>query len=350
MQKALRVRLAEAKAVSVEETASFDATLAARETVEVRARVQGYLTERLFAEGALVTKGTILYKLDDRDLKAACETAKADTVKAESTWKNLSAIRDRYIALAAKGAMNIQDRDTAVANAEEALAALNAARAQEEKASISLGYATITAPVTGFVNRSAVEAGALVQESNTLLTTMFRTDLVRAEFSITDREFVRFSTLIRERGGDPKKLVFRLALGDERVPYEHDGVLEMADPVVDSKTNTMGVRVDFPNPDNMLRPGMFAAVTGVLGEREVVTVPEAAVLDRGGGKAVFTVDGDGILVAVPVEIGGLHGEDRIILKGLAEGQRVVVEGLVAAQPGMRAEAVPPSAEASGGDS
>ncbi|MDR2605517.1 MAG: efflux RND transporter periplasmic adaptor subunit [Desulfovibrio sp.] len=341
-QKALKVRLAEAVAVSVEETASFNATLAAKETVEVRAKVQGYLTERLFTEGTLAVKGTVLYKLDDRDLKTACETAKADTSKAESVWKNAAAVRDRYIPLAAKGAIGVQDRDTAVARAEEALAALNAAKAQEEKASVNLGYATITAPVTGYVNRSAVEPGALVQESNTLLTTMYRTDLIRAEFSITDREFIRFSTLIRERGGDPKKLVFRLALGDERVPYEYEGVLEMADPVVDSKTNTMGVRVDFPNPDNTLRPGLYVVVTGILGTREVVTVPEAAVLDRGGGKAVFTVDDKSTLVAVPVETGGPRGKDRIILKGLAAGQSVVVEGLVAAQPGMKVEAVPPA--------
>jgi membrane fusion protein (multidrug efflux system) len=245
--------------------------------------------------------------------------------------------------------VGVQDRDTAIANAEEALAALNAARAQEEKASVNLGYATITAPVTGYVNRSTVEAGALVQASNTLLTTMYRTDPIRAEFSITDREFIRFSTLLRERGGDPKKLVFRLALGDEHIPYEHEGVLEMADPVVDSKTNTMGVRVDFPNPDNMLRPGLYAVVTGILGMRERVTIPEAAVLDRGGGKAVFIVDDKGILVAVPVETGGRHGEDRIILKGLTAGQSVVVEGLVAAQPGMKVETVPPALKASGGD-
>jgi membrane fusion protein (multidrug efflux system) len=347
-QNILKVRLAEATAVSIEETASFNATLVARETVEVRARVQGYLTERLFTEGGLVTKGTVLYRLDDRNLKAACETAKANTSKAESAWKNAVAIRDRYIPLAATGAVGVQDRDTAIANAEEALAALNAARAQEEKASVNLGYATITAPVTGYVHRSTVEAGALVQESNTLLTTMYRTDFIRAEFSITDREFIRFSTLIRERGGDPKKLVFRLALGDEHIPYEHEGVLEMADPVVDGKTNTMGVRVDFPNPDNLLRPGLYAVVTGILGTREMVTVPEAAVLDRGGSKAVFTVDDKGILVAVPVETGGPHGEDRIILKGLTAGQSVVVEGLVAAQPGMKVETVPSALKASGG--
>jgi membrane fusion protein (multidrug efflux system) len=341
----LKVRLAEAAAVSVEEEASFNATLTAKETVEIRARVQGYLKERLFTEGALVTEGTVLYKLDDRDLAAAYERAKAATAKAEATWKNNVVIRDRYNALLPRGSVGVQDRDNAVTAAEEALATLNAAKAEEEKASVNLGYATITAPVTGYVNRSAVDAGALVQAGNTLLTTMYRTDPIRAEFSITDREFTRFSTLIRERGGDPKKLVFRLALGDERAPYEQEGILEMADPVVDDKTNTMGVRAEFPNPHNVLRPGLYAVVTGVLGKRDAVTVPEAAVLDRNGGKAVFTVDDNGALVVVLVETGALRGKDRVILKGLTAGQKIVVEGLVAAQPGMKVEVVP---AASGG--
>jgi membrane fusion protein (multidrug efflux system) len=335
----LKVRTAEAARVSFEEEASFSASLAAKESVEIRAKVHGYLKERLFTEGALVSAGSVLYTLDDRDLRAACDMANAAAAKAEAALKNAEIIRDRYIPLVAKGAVSVQDRDTAIANAEEARAALDSAKAQEAQATVNLGYATITAPVTGWISRSNAEAGALVEAGNTLLTIIYRTDPIRAEFSITDKEFTRFSALIRERGGDPKKLVFRLALGDERAPYAHEGVLEMADPVVDGKTNTMGVRVEFPNPDHMLRPGLFAVVTGALGSREAVAVPDAAVVDRGGAKAVYTVDESGVLVAVPVETGALRGKDRIILKGLSAGRQVVVEGLVAAQPGMRAEVV-----------
>ncbi|GHV57212.1 hemolysin D [Deltaproteobacteria bacterium] len=335
----LKVRTAESATVSLEEAASFSASLAAKENVEIRAKVNGYLKERLFTEGSMVQEGSVLYTLDDRDLQSACDMAKAAAIKAEAALKNVEAIRDRYVALADKGAVSIQDRDTAVANADEAQAALDSAKAEEARAAVNLGYATITAPVTGWVSRSNLDAGALVQAGTTLLTTVYRMDPIRAEFSITDKEFTRFSGLIRERGGDPKKLVFRLALGDERTPYAHDGVLEMADPVVDGKTNTMGIRAEFPNPDNILRPGLFAVVTGVLGSREAVAVPDAAVVERGGAKAVFTVDENGVLVAVPVETGALRGKDRIILQGLPAGRPVVVEGLVAAQPGMKVEVI-----------
>ena len=216
-------------------------------------------------------------------------------------------------------------------------AAYDSAKAQEEQAAVNLSYASITAPITGRINRSAVDAGAFVSAGSTLLTTIYRTDPIRAEFSITDREFSLFTRLIAERGGNPGALLFRLSLGDERTPYGHTGVMEMADPVLDPKTNTMGIRVLFPNPDNALRPGMYANVTGVLGVRDVLSVPDAAVVDRAGGKAVFMVNEQSMLVAVPVEIGAVRDGRRIILKGLSSGQKVVVEGLVQAQPGMRVE-------------
>ncbi|MDR2696798.1 MAG: efflux transporter periplasmic adaptor subunit, partial [Deltaproteobacteria bacterium] len=105
-----------------------------------------------------------------------------------------------------------------------------------------------------------------------------------------------------------------------------------------------------PNPDNALRPGMYVNVSGELGVRDVLSVPEAAVVDRAGGKAVFMVNEQGMLAAVPVEIGAMRDGRRIILKGLSPGQNVVVEGLVQAQPGMKAEVVNPPAQpaASGG--
>jgi membrane fusion protein (multidrug efflux system) len=336
---ALKVRLAPVSVIQSEEAAVFNATLAAKETVEVQAKVSGYLKEQLFNEGSLVQEGDLLYKLDDRELAAALESAKAETAKAEATWKNAEIVKERYVTLADKGAVSLQERDDKVTAAAEALAAHNACKAEEERAAVDLGYASIAASITGRINRSAVDVGAFVTAGNTLLTTIYNTDPIRAEFSITDREFSHFAKLIAERGGNTDALRFRLSLGDDHEPYEHEGVLEMADPVLDPKTNTMGVRALFPNPQDFLRPGMYANVTGVMGVRDVLTVPEAAVVDRAGGKAVFMVDGQGILAAVPVEIGALRDGRRIILNGLAPGQKVVIEGLVQAQPGMRAEVV-----------
>jgi len=336
---ALKVRLAAVVSATVEESSVFGATLAAKETVEVRAKISGYLREQLFTEGALLQEGALLYKLDDRTLVATLATAKAQTAKAEVTWKNAEVTKNRYIPLAAKGAVSVQDRDDRVAKAEETQAAYLSAKAEEERAAVDLSYASITAPITGYINRSAVDVGAYVSSGSTLLTTMYRMDPIRAEYSITDREFALFNKYVKESGFDPKALRCRLTLGDDREPYPHEGVIEMADPVVDRKTNTMGIRAIFPNPDNALRPGMYVNVTSVLGKREVLTVPEAAVVDRSGGKAVFTVDASSLLVAVPVEIGNLRDGRRIILKGLSSGQNVVVEGLVQAQPGMRVEVV-----------
>jgi len=342
--EALKVRLAAVSATTVEESSVFGATLAAKETVEVRAKISGYLREQLFTEGALLQEGALLYKLDDRTLAATLATAKAQSTKAEVTWKNAEVTKNRYIPLAATGAVSVQDRDDRVAKADEAQAAYISAKAEEERAAVDLSYASITAPITGYINRSAVDVGAYVSAGSTLLTTMYRMDPIRAEFSITDREFTLFNKFIKETGSNPNALRCLLTLGDDRAPYPHEGVIEMADPVVDRKTNTMGIRAIFPNPDNALRPGMYVNVTSVLGKREVLTVPEAAVVDRSGGKVVFTVDASNLLVAVPVETGAVRDGRRIIMKGLSPGQSVVVEGLVQAQPGMRVEVVGTAAQ------
>ncbi|MDR2161112.1 MAG: efflux RND transporter periplasmic adaptor subunit, partial [Desulfovibrio sp.] len=195
----------------------------------------------------------------------------------------------------------------------------------------------ITAPITGYINRSSVDTGGYVTAGSTLLCTMYRIDPIRAEFSITDKEFNAFRQVMAERGGAPQSVVFRLELGDAHTPYGYTGVLEMADPVVDSKTNTMGVRAEFPNPEHVLRPGLYVNVIASLGERELLTVPEIALLDHGAGKAVYVVGADNKLVLTPVETGQRIADDRTVLKGLTEGQRVVTEGLVTARPGLTVE-------------
>ncbi|UQZ90452.1 hypothetical protein C4J81_15050 [Deltaproteobacteria bacterium Smac51] len=339
--QALKVVVAPVAEESAAVEARFNATLAAKETVEVRARVSGYLAEKSFEEGSSVNEGQILYKLDDRDLKAALEKAEAETTKAKAAWENENAIKDRMVTLGAKGAVSIQQRDSAVAKAAEAEAAYQAAHSAEETARINLGYATITAPTTGYITRSSVEVGSFIDAgSATLMTTIYKIDPIRAEFSITDKEYGRFKMNQAQHGGDASSIVFRMEIGDMHIPYEHKGVLEMADPVIDGKTNTIGVRAEFPNPDHILRPGLYVNVIGSVGEHQVLTVPEIALVEQGGSqKAVYVVDDQNIIQAVPVKIGGLIGENRIIEEGLEKGRNVVIEGLVTARPGMKVEIV-----------
>lgn len=335
-----KVVVTEARTVKVPLERLFNSVLAAKETVEVRARVSGYVSARLFDEGAQVKIGTVLYQLDDRDLKAALDTAKANTSKAKANWENEDITRNRMVTLAEKGAVSFQMRDNSVAKADEALAAYQAAQADEEKAAINLGYATITAPTDGYVTRSNVEVGSYVDAgSATLLTTVYKIDPIRAEFSVTDKDYANFQKAIADQGGKPETLAFTLLLGDAREPYPHPGILEMADPVIDPKTNTMGIRAEFPNPDHLLRPGMYANVLAATGEREALAVPEVALVDQGTSKIVYTLDDQSALVAVPVMVGQPVGDERVITEGLQPGQKVVVEGLVTARPGLKVEAL-----------
>lgn len=337
----VKVMVAKVRNMPVPRSATFSGTLSAKETVEVRARVSGYLSERLFEEGSEVKAGQVLYKIDDRDLKAALDTARANTAKAKAAWENADVNRVRFVALAEKGAVSQAQKDQAVAQADETLAAYQAAQAEEEKASVNLGYATITAPTRGYISRSQVEVGGNVDAGNsTLLTTIYNVDPIRVEFSVTDKQYADFKrALAQQDTGQQENLNFSLALGDNRIPYSQPGRLEMADPVIDSKTNTLGVRVEFPNPDHNLRPGMYVNITASIQDREALVVPEVAVMDQAASKAVYVVNDQNTLVATPVTVGHLVGENRVITSGLSEGQKVVVEGLVTARPGMVVEAV-----------
>lgn len=335
----LKVVLAPVERIKVPVESTFNAVLAAKETVEVRSKISGYLMEKCFEEGSMVKAGDVIYRMDDRDLKAELATAHAQTVKAEASWKNADTTKKRYIPLAEKGAVSVQDRDNAVARADESFAFYTASKADEEKARVNLSYATIIAPITGFINRSSVDVGGYVEGGSVLLTTIYNMDPIRAEFSITDREYALFKNAMDEFGGDPEALSFTLYLGDDRIPYNHPGIIEMADPVMDKKTNTMGVRVEFPNPERTLRPGQYANVIGKITDMDALAVPEEAIRDVSGGKAVFIVDANNTLVSVPVEIGPRIDVKRVITKGLTEDQMVVEEGLVSAHPGMRVEVV-----------
>lgn len=336
----VKVVVTEVKTMPVPRAATFSGTLSAKETVEVRARVSGYLAERLFEEGSQVKAGQVLYKIDDRDLKAALNTAKANTAKAKAAWENSEANRGRFVALAEKGAVSQAQKDQAVAQADENMAAYQAAQADEEKAAVNLGYATITAPTDGYISRSLVEVGGNVDAGNsTLLTTIYNVDPIRVEFAISDKEYADFTRSLVERGGRPDNVQFKLALGDNRIPYSQLGRLEMADPVIDSKTNTMGLRVEFPNPEHRLRPGMYVNLTAAIDDKEALVVPEVAVMDQATAKMVYVVDDKNTLVAAPVTLGQLVGENRVITSGLTAGQKVVVEGLVTARPGLLVDPV-----------
>ncbi len=333
--KGLQVALAPVQEATVPIDATVPARLTAKETVEVRARVSGYVLEKKFTEGSFVEKNQELYKLDDRDLKAAVESAKADVSKADATWKNDDIYKDRMVKLAQDGSVSLQMRDNAVAKADSSLAALESAKANLEKAEINLGYATITAPVAGWIARSEVEVGSNVDVGNaTLLTTIYNIDPIRAEFSVTDRDYARYMKRMSEFGRP--SLAFTFSFGPDKAVFPEKGVMEMSDPVIDQKTGTLGVRATFPNPKGILRPGMFGNITVTAGAHQALLIPVVAVTDQQGSKIVYQVDENGILKATVVTLGKVVGDKQVVQTGLAAGEYVVVKGLVNARPGIPA--------------
>ena len=335
-----KVVVVEAKMISVPISGTFSGTLTAKETVEVRARVSGYVDKKFFNDGDQLKAGEVMYQLDDRDLKAILDTAKANTAKAKAAWTDADIIKDRMVILGEKGSISLQQKDSAVAKAAEALAAYQAAQAEEEQATVNLGYATIAAPTDGYVSRSNVEVGSVVDAgSATLLTTIYKIDPIRAEFSVTDTEYSKFMVTAEKGKGQSEHLTFSMVIGTGNPPYAYPGVLEMVDPIINPTTNTMGVRVEFPNPKKLLRPGMFVNITGTVGDGELLSVPNVAVLDQVNAKVVYVVNDKNIMEVVPVTVGELVGSNRVILSGLTAGQRVVVKGLVTARPGAEVEAV-----------
>ncbi|CAK7017682.1 MAG: Multidrug resistance protein MdtE [Desulfovibrio sp.] len=332
-----KVVVVAATTITTPSSYTFNGTLAASETVEVRPRISGYLAEKKFADGGQVTQGQVLFVLDDRDLKAALKTAKAQTARAKATWVNADTVRNRMSTLVPSGAVSRAEYDQAIATANESKSTYDAALAEEERAAVNLSYATITAPISGYISRSNVEVGGTVEVGSSLpMVTVYNINPLRAEFSVSDREYTQFKWQMAKQG-KPDAVEFRITLSEGRFVYPHPGTLEMADPIINERTKTIGVRVLFPNPGHDLLPGMFVNVTASAGEAETVVVPEVAVFDQVANKAVYTVDKDDVLRLKQVTLGRLLGEQREILSGLKPGELVVTEGLVNAMDGLKAQ-------------
>jgi membrane fusion protein (multidrug efflux system) len=359
-------------------------------TIEIRARVAGVLEEVLFKEGSEVKEGQTLFTIQREEYAAALESARAHLAKAQAdlTRARDTSVVDRYRAtlnqrkadhgksqqdvnryrpLAEARAIPQQDLDTAlsqekvtaagVAAAEAELkdaelaqrtqvqlaeAAVSSARAAIIQAQLNVDYTTVKSPVTGVVGKVQVDRGNLVGKADpTLLATVSAIDPIYADFSIAEVDYLKFASRIRldESGrAQATGAVLSLLLADG-TEFPHKGRIAFVDRAVDIKTGTMNVRAAFPNPQKILRPGQFARVRGVVEERPAtVLVPQRAVMDQQGAKVVFVVGADEKVLLRPVTLDERIDDSSIVTKGLAAGERVMVEGMQKVRPGMQVKA------------
>ncbi len=330
-----KVNIAEVEIRPFRETLELPGRIAASKTAEVRARVAGIVISRDFKEGSLVEKGQTLFHIDPAPYEAALAQAKADLAKAEASMSDLKSTADRYAKLIRTGAISPQDFETAGNNYKAAEAARDACLAAVKTASLNLGYAVVTAPISGRIGRALVTEGALVGEGEaTHLATIQQLDPVYADINQPVAEYLSLRTAMNEalRGEREANVTVRL----EDAGVKAKGRLLFSDAAVDQDTGQVSLRCEFDNPERLFLPGMYVRIRISLGdEQTAIYVPQRAVLrDADGSARVYVVGDDNTAQVRPVKTGRMEGGLWRILDGLEPHERIVVDGAAKAKPGM----------------
>jgi membrane fusion protein (multidrug efflux system) len=305
--------------------------------VEIRARVEGFLESINFQEGLFVKKGDLLYVIDPRPYEATLAEAQGRLAREQAAWAQAKQDLSRFEPLIKKNAISRQEYDQAVATERSNAAAVEAAQAQKEAAQLQLSYTKIIAPVDGRIGKSEVQVGNLVgRGQNTLLTTISTINPINVRFSVSEKEHLEW---IRTHPNEAQsreatKGLFRLMLGDGSI-YPEPGSLVFADRTVDPATGTLLIEVSFANPNNILRPGLYARV---LFPKEIIKnailVPQRAVQELQANYSVWVVTTNQTAELRPVQVGARVGPLWVIQSGLKSKDRIVVEGIQKVQPGL----------------
>lgn len=312
-------------------------------TVELRARVEGFLVEMNFKEGSLVKKGDLLFVIDPRQYEADYQKAKAQLARDEAALLKARQNLARFRSLHAKDAVSTNQLENAITHEREMVATRAADLQAVAQAKLNLSFTRIYAPLTGRIGRTEVRIGALVGKGEpTLLATISQVDPIYVNGSISERDYLltvkrREETEKRKREGKPGKgseFKVTMILADDSV-YPYGGTLNFIDRTVDRNTSTLPFRLEFPNPTGILRPGQFARLRVVLEDRkDALLVPQRAVQESMEGQSVFVVDANNTVERRRVVAGPRHGSQWVIEKGLQPGETVIVEGLQRARPGL----------------
>ncbi|WP_437756202.1 efflux RND transporter periplasmic adaptor subunit [Sorangium sp. So ce1389] len=311
---------------------------------QVRARVPGVVLKRTFQQGSEVKEGQALFQIDPGPFRAAAESARAAIAKGQASLAQAEAQAKRASALVEEGLMTREQYDNAIAAQAVARADLAQARAAQAQALLSLGYATVTAPISGRIGGELVTEGALVgQNEATPLAVIQQIDTVYVDIKQPASQLTRLrraATGGSGKEGGPGEAPVTLVL-DDGTEYPEKGALLFSDISVDPGTGEVTLRAAFPNPDRLLLPGMFARVK--LARRvdpAALMVPQQAVgRDTGGKATVVVVQADGKAAVRPIQTGGVDRDRYIVTEGLAPGDRVVVEGQQKIAPGAEVRAV-----------
>lgn len=306
--------------------------------IEIRARVEGWLTGIYFKEGSEVRQGALLYTIDATELQEAVAEAEGKVAAVRTLLIQAEDDVKRYTPLAKAGAVSQRDLEIAVSKYEAQQGELDAALAALNIAKTNLSYATIYAPITGLIGISVARVGDFVgRPPNVLiLNTISRVDSVHVRFSISEQEYLDLIRRIEQNEGRTKVKAkeIQMVLADETV-YPYLGVISFAQRQIDPATGTLQFEASFPNPKRTLRPGQFAKIRIVIDERKDATVvPSRSIFEIQGQKSVYIVDENKKVVMRVVTTGPEYNNYIVIESGVNPGENVIYEGLLKVRPDM----------------
>jgi membrane fusion protein (multidrug efflux system) len=312
--------------------AEWVGTLDGSVNATIRAQVQGYLIKQNYTEGDIVKKGQVLFEIDPRSYQAAVEEAKAYLAQEEARWQTAKADLARIKPLSEQAAVSKRDLDFAIGSEGSTHASVLSAKAALDKAQLNLEWTKVTSLIDGIAGIAKAQIGNLVGPGSIEeLTTVSTIDPIKCYISLSEQEYIRAAEQkIKAAGKVPLELIL-----SDGTTYPHKGDVAFADRQVDVRTGTIRVATLFPNPRNLLRPGMFSRVRAEIGiKKAALLIPQRAVSEVQGRFLVAVVSPENKVSIKPVKAGQWFGQLWVIDEGLQAGEKVVAEGTQKVRDGM----------------
>jgi RND family efflux transporter MFP subunit len=321
----------------------FTGQFEARESVEIRARVSGYLESVNFTDGQIVKKGDLLFVIEPKPFELALQTAKAQLSQAAAQLQLAEAQLSRTAELRKNDYATKETYDERVSQVSIATAARDSAEAAVDQAQLNLDYTRVTAPVSGRMGRHEVSVGNLVMGgitgNTTLLTTIVSLDPIWLTFNVSEGDGMTYKRLVEKgeiKSPRDNPIQVQGQLMDEK-DWSLKGTIDFVDNQYDRSSGTIRVRAAFPNPDLFITPGQFGRVRVPMSqEKPTLLVPDAAVVTDQSTKMLFSVAADGTVAPKPVQLGPVTDDGlRVVNSGITADDQIIIKGLLRARPGQK---------------
>jgi membrane fusion protein, multidrug efflux system len=307
--------------------------------IDLKTKVEGYITKVSFKDGGAVTEGQDLYKIDEKPYVALLHQAQAKVSQTKASLIEAQSKYERTQILHKKGAVSDQDLDTARSEFEAAKAAILAAEADEEYATLNLGYTSIKAPIRGKMAVGHISKGNYVTPFSDSLAQLVSLEPIYVDVNVSEK--IIMTSLIKNLNKGENLLeikkdqvwYYSLTLSND-TEYEHNGTFHSFDNKINASTGTVKLRLKFPNPDYLLSPNQYVKLTLTSKDKDSkLVIPQAAVMSDQTGDFVYIVNSENKVIRTPIVTGKRIGTKAIVDKGLAGGEKIIYQGTQKARPG-----------------